>query len=93
MTEKICVRAIISGRVQGVFFRMETRKAAQRIGVSGWVKNKEDGTVEALFEGEKERVDSVLKWCRKGPPLSEVEKVSLSREEFTGNYNSFDITY
>jgi acylphosphatase len=93
MTEKICVRAIISGRVQGVFFRMETRKAAQRIGVFGWVKNKKDGTVEALFEGEKERVDSVLKWCRKGPPLSEVEKVSLSREEFTGNYNSFDITY
>jgi len=91
--EKICVRAIIYGRVQGVFFRMETRKAAQRIGVFGWVKNKEDGTVEALFEGEKERVDSVLEWCRKGPPLSEVEKVSLSREEFTGNYNSFDITY
>ena len=91
--EKICVRAIIHGRVQGVFFRMETRKAAQRIGVFGWVKNKEDGTVEALFEGEKERVDSVLEWCRKGPPLSEVEKVSLSREEFTGNYNSFDITY
>jgi len=93
MMEKICVRAIIHGRVQGVFFRMETRKAAQRIGVFGWVKNKEDGTVEALFEGEKERVDSVLEWCRKGPPLSEVEKVSLSREEFTGNYNSFDITY
>jgi len=93
MTEKICVRAIISGRVQGVFFRMETRKAAQRIGVFGWVKNKEDGTVEALFEGDKERVDSVLEWCRKGPPLSEVKKVSLGREKFTGNYNSFDITY
>lgn len=93
MTEKICFRAIISGRVQGVFFRMETRKAAQRIGVFGWVKNKQDGTVEALFEGEKERVNSILEWCRKGPPLSAVEKVSVIREEYTGNYNSFDITY
>ncbi len=93
MKEKICVRAIISGRVQGVFFRMETRKAAQRIGIFGWVKNKEDRTVEALFEGDKERVDSILEWCRKGPPLSEVQKVSLKREEFTGSYDSFDITY
>jgi len=93
MAEKICVRAIISGRVQGVFFRMETRKAAQEIGVFGWVKNKEDGTVEALFEGEKELVNSVLEWCRKGPLLSEVKEVSLSREEFTGSYDSFDITY
>jgi len=93
MTEKICVRAIISGRVQGVFFRMETRKAAQQFGVFGWVRNKEDRTVEALFEGEKERVDSILEWCRKGPPLSEVKEVRLSREKFTGGYNSFDITY
>jgi len=93
MTEKICVRAVIAGRVQGVFFRMETRKAAQRNGVFGWVKNKKDGTVEALFEGDKERVDSVLEWCRKGPPLSVVERVSLNQEEFTGRYNSFDITY
>jgi acylphosphatase len=93
MAEKICVRAVISGRVQGVFFRMETRKAARRIGVFGWVKNKADGTVEALFEGDKERVDSMLEWCREGPPLSEVEKVSLNWEEFTGNYNSFEITY
>jgi acylphosphatase len=93
MNEKICVRAVISGRVQGVFFRMETQKAAECIGVFGWVRNKRDGTVEALFEGDKDRVDRILEWCRKGPPLSEVMDVSVSEEEFTGSYNRFEITY
>jgi len=93
MTEKICVRAVISGRVQGVFFRMETKKAAQRIGVFGWVKNNRDGTVEALFEGDKDRVDSMLEWCRKGPPLSVVKDVSISREEAPGGYTDFTITF
>jgi len=68
MKEKIRVHVIISGRVQGVFFRMETSRAAERIGVSGWVRNNSDGTVEAEFEGEKQNVVSMLEWCRKGPP-------------------------
>jgi acylphosphatase len=93
MEEKIRVRATIIGRVQGVFFRMETQKAANRYGVTGWVRNNMDGTVEALFEGNKENVDQVLNWCRKGPALSRVEKVIEIHEDYTGEFRNFNIRY
>jgi len=93
MEEKIRTRVTIIGRVQGVFFRVETQKAAIRCGVTGWVKNNIDGTVEALFEGNKENVNQVLKWCRKGPSLSHVEKVIEIREDYSGEFRSFDIRY
>lgn len=93
MEEKIRIRATIIGRVQGVFFRMETQKAAIRCGVTGWVRNNRDGTVEALFEGNKENVNQVLNWCRKGPSLSHVEKVIEIREDYSGEFRSFDIRY
>ncbi len=64
MEDKVRAHAIISGRVQGVFYRMETKRAADDIGVSGWVRNLRDKTVEAVFEGQKERVNAVLDWCR-----------------------------
>ena len=66
MKNKVRVHAIISGRVQGVFFRMETKRAADRFGVAGWVKNQRDGTVEAMFEGDQDKVDAVLEWCNEG---------------------------
>ncbi len=93
MEEKIRTRATIIGRVQGVFFRAETKKAATLYGITGWVKNNIDGTVEALFEGNKENVNQVLNWCRKGPPLSHVEKVIELREDYAGEFRSFDIQY
>ncbi len=93
MEEKIRIRATIIGRVQGVFFRMETRKAAIQYGVTGWVRNNRDGTVEALFEGNKENVNQVLNWCRKGPALSHVEKVIEIREDYSGEFRNFDIRY
>jgi acylphosphatase len=94
METKVCAHAIITGRVQGVFFRMETKRAAEQMQVNGWVKNRTDGTVEALFEGEKKKVESVLRWCEEeGPPLSDVKKVTLSWKEYSGRFNGFKIVY
>lgn len=93
MEEKIRVHAIISGRVQGVFFRMETQRAARRFGVCGWVRNRRDGTVEALFEGDKDRVDAILDWCKQGPPHAHVTDVKVDRREFAGEFETFEISY
>jgi acylphosphatase len=78
------VRAVIRGRVQGVFFRAETRDRARSLGLSGWVRNVPDGSVEAVFEGERERIESILDWCRRGPGLAEVEDVDVDWEQPRG---------
>ncbi len=93
MSEKKAVRAIISGRVQGVNFRMETSLAADRYGVNGWVRNLADGTVEAYIEGDVQNVDSMLDWCRKGPPAASVTGVNVIKEDYTGKYKDFTIRY
>ena len=87
------VHAIISGRVQGVFFRVETKRAADRIGVSGRVRNLKDGTVEAEFEGDRNRVEAVLDWCRQGPPHADVTDVAVTWGEFTGEFSGFNIDF
>lgn len=93
MEKKVRAYAVISGRVQGVFFRLETKHAADGYGVFGWVRNKRDGTVEAVFEGDKEKVLSVLEWCKHGPPVSRVQHVDVTWEAYTGEFNSFSIRY
>jgi acylphosphatase len=93
MEDKVRVRAVISGRVQGVFFRLETKKAAARYGVFGWVRNQRDGTVAAVFEGSKENVDSMLDWCKHGPPIAKVLDVDVTREKYRGEFNGFEIKY
>ncbi|MCG6895023.1 MAG: acylphosphatase [Desulfobacteraceae bacterium] len=92
MPEKRRAHVIIHGRVQGVFFRANTREAAQRSGVSGWVRNRADGTVEAVIEGEGTAVDEMLKWCETGDPPASVTKVDVSWEDPTGEYSGFVIT-
>lgn len=72
---------IVRGQVQGVFFRAEARDRAASLGLGGWVRNNADGTVEAVFEGEDERVDSIVEWCRQGPALAQVEDVEVSWEQ------------
>ncbi len=93
MEDKVRARVIIIGRVQGVFFRLETQRAAGRYKVSGRVRNKRDGTVEAVFEGEKARVDEILEWCQQGSPGAVVEHVNLEWEKYTGEYPGFEITF
>jgi len=93
MKTKIRAHAIIHGRVQGVFFRMETKRAADRFGVSGWVQNRRDGTVEAVFEGNRNQIDDILAWCKKGPPHANVADVNVTWEDYTGEFKKFDITY
>jgi len=62
------VHVFVTGRVQGVFFRAETKSKADSLNLTGWVRNLPDGRVETVFEGEKERVDTMIEWCRQGPP-------------------------
>jgi acylphosphatase len=93
MEEKVRAHAVVSGRVQGVFFRLETKHAADGFGVFGWVRNKRDGTVEAVFEGSENSVMSILEWCKKGPPIAKVNRVDVKWEDYKGEFNSFDVTY
>jgi acylphosphatase len=93
MENKVRAHANISGRVQGVFFRMETKRAADRIGVYGWVRNLRDGTVEAIFEGNQDQVDTILAWCKKGPSNARVSDVKIDWQDYTGEFNGFDVSY
>jgi acylphosphatase len=71
----------VRGRVQGVFFRVETRDRARSLGVSGWVRNAPGGEVEAVFEGDPARVESMIEWCNRGPAGAGVEDVEVAWEE------------
>ncbi|MGI8902741.1 MAG: acylphosphatase [Solirubrobacteraceae bacterium] len=70
-------RVVIHGHVQGVFFRDSVRERARALSVAGWVRNRSDGAVEAVLEGEPERVEQVLGYCRTGPPSARVERISI----------------
>ncbi len=88
------VRVFIRGRVQGVFFRAYTRDAAIKEGLMGWVRNLSDGRVEALFEGDADKVERMISWCRnEGSPLSRIESVEVREEAYTGDLTYFDITH
>ena len=75
---------VVTGRVQGVFFRAGCRDEATSAEVAGWVSNEPDGTVHAVFEGEAEAVDRVIAWCRQGPPQAQVDDVAVAEEEPEG---------
>jgi acylphosphatase len=90
-TLKVRAHVYVSGRVQGVFFRSETRDEAVRHDVTGWVRNLPDGRVEAVFEGEKENVDRLIEFCRRGPPGAYVTKVDVSWEPYTGEFRNFKV--
>jgi len=75
---------LVSGRVQGVFFRDTCRRRARDAGVSGWVRNTDDGRVEALFEGPPAAVEGLVAWCRQGPPGAAVDAVEIFDEELSG---------
>jgi acylphosphatase len=77
-------RVVVHGAVQGVFFRDTTRRKAQSGGVAGWVTNRPDGAVEAVFEGDPEAVDSLVSFASEGPRGAQVERVDVSEEEPEG---------
>jgi len=84
---------IIEGRVQGVFFRDTARREAMRLNLTGWVKNRFDGSVEVVAEGEKEQVDQLVQWCHQGPSAAKVTGVQRIQEEYTGEFNSFRVVF
>jgi acylphosphatase len=83
-------RVYVSGMVQGVFFRYETRERARSRSLAGWVRNLPDGRVEAVFEGPTEAVESMVRWCRQGPRGAQVTEVEMSEEDPEG-LDSFDV--
>lgn len=86
-------RVFISGWVQGVFFRSETKHEAKKLSVNGWVRNLPDGRVEAIFEGEEENVKELVEFCKKGPPGAKVAHVDVIWESYTGEFRDFEIRY
>jgi acylphosphatase len=91
--EKISAHVIIHGWVQGVYFRAYTRDQAQLLGLTGWVKNRRDGNVEAYFEGDKEKVERMVAWCYRGSPSSQVERVEVTYGQYGGTFDSFQVRY
>jgi acylphosphatase len=91
--EYLRAQVVIHGLVQGVFFRASARDEAVRLGVGGWVRNLHDGTVQALFEGEKKKVEELVGWCHRGPSGARVSKVDISWEPYRGEHKRFDIRY
>jgi len=93
MTGTRRVHVIVEGRVQGVFFRAFTRDEAHRLGLSGWVRNRPNGSVEAIVEGEETAVGKMLQWFYQGSPNSIVEKVHATEESPAGGCGTFEIQY
>jgi len=91
--EKGRVHVLIRGYVQGVFFRASTRDMAESLGLTGWVGNLPDGSVEAVFEGSPDILKKAVQWCYKGPPGATVTKVDEKWLEYTGEFERFEIKY
>jgi len=85
-------RIIISGTVQRVFFRREITFLARRLGVVGWTRNLSDGRVEAVAEGDRDRLEELVRFCHRGPPLARVRNVEVQWAEPTGEFRNFRIT-
>jgi acylphosphatase len=90
MSDRIARRVVVHGRVQGVFFRDSAQRKAQSRGVSGWVTNRDDGAVEAHFEGDPEAVESMVAFAREGPRHAEVERAEVEDAEVEG-LDGFDV--
>lgn len=90
---KARARVLVSGSVQGVFFRAETANLAYRLDLTGWVRNLPDGRVEALFEGEKEKVEEAVAFCQRGPSGAHVEAFEVKWDKWKGDYRDFRVIH
>ncbi len=89
MSGRVRYRVIVRGYVQGVWFRQSCRRHAEGLRLAGWVRNRSDGAVEAVFEGEEEDAAKAVAWCRAGPPAAEVTGIDVTEEEPTGTSGFF----
>lgn len=87
------VKLVIHGRVQGVFFRQSTKEMADRHGLTGWARNCPDGSVLAVFEGERQSVEAAITWCRQGPPAARVSNLDIEWQECLDEFSEFSIRY
>lgn len=92
-SKKTRAHVFVIGRVQGVYFRQNTKQVATRHRVTGWVRNLPDGRVEAVFEGDDMDVNEVIEWCHIGPPKAKVEDVDVKFQKYTGEFADFDVNY
>lgn len=91
--EKARAHLLISGRVQGVFYRSFTEDIAHSLGLKGWVKNCSDGKVETIFEGKKKDIEKAISLCYKGPPAARVSNIDVRWEDFKGEFDIFSTRY
>lgn len=91
--EKIKAHIFVIGRVQGVFFRENTKRKAEKLRVAGWIKNLRDGRIEAIFEGDKGNVEKMVDWARRGSFLAKVDGLDLVWEDYKGEFQEFEIRY
>ena len=87
------VRLFITGKVQGVFFRQSLKVMAKKNDVFGWVKNLQDGRVEAVLEGNEDNIDRLVEWAHSGPANARVEDVEICNEKYTAEFSKFDVLY
>jgi acylphosphatase len=85
------VNLVVRGRVQGVYFRASTQREAKRLGLTGWVKNRPDGSVEMCVEGEEESLKEMIAWAHRGPTAARVERVDVRWRGYIGEYADFRI--
>jgi acylphosphatase len=90
---RVRAHVFFEGRVQGVFFRANAQKCARALGLVGWVRNSPDGRVEAVFEGEEERVNEAIRWCEHEQPYAEVTSKQVETFEPTGEDSGFEIVW
>ena len=91
--KEVQAHVIFRGKVQGVFFRANTERKARELGLTGWVRNLPDGTVESIFEGSRDAIDRAIEWCRSSQPYARVTDADVDWKEYEGKFSSFEIRY
>jgi len=93
MSAKKRVKLLISGRVQGVGFRFNTKRKAKKLGVKGWVKNLDNGKVKAVAEGKEKDLEKLIEWAKKGPFTAKVTDINIEFDNYKGEFNRFKIEH
>ena len=93
MADPAALQAVVHGRVQGVFFRAFVTRRAVELGVAGYVRNRDDGSVEVHAEGERSQLEKLISYLKEGPPHATVDRVVTTWSEYSGDYSGFEVTY